>query len=153
MPDSIPSGDRHVRRSGSDYAFSYNTLLPQGIAWPRWSSVLQTAINGITEIYGFIDGRAADLLEIETDPRVAHEMLPDWETAFGLPDTCIPIPPEDEPSRRVNLVEKMTLLGAQSREFFIARGVKVGGSSDPHLRHTCAASRAVAIHARPFVRR
>ncbi len=119
--------DRHVRRSGNDYAQGLFSLLPQGLAWPRTSgTVLYKVVTGLGQIFGFVDDRAADLLEVETDPRLTTELLPEWETAFGLPDNCIPLPPTDEPTRRENLVDRMTLLGAQSREFFIDRAELIG---------------------------
>jgi uncharacterized protein YmfQ (DUF2313 family) len=119
--------DRHIRRTAADYAVALRSLIPQGIAWPTSpTSVLSKVINGITGIFGYADDRAADLLETETDPRKTSELLDEWESAFGLPDLCIPLPPTDEPTRRINLVDKMTLLGAQSRSFFIGRGKLIG---------------------------
>lgn len=119
--------DRHIRRTAADYAVALRRLLPQGIAWPTLAtSVLSKVINGLTGVFGYIDDRAADLLETETDPRKTDELLVDWEDAFGLPDPCSPFPALDAPTRRINLVDKMTLLGAQSREFFIKRGVLFG---------------------------
>ncbi len=119
--------DKHVRRSGADYAVAFRALLPQGIAWPTSpTSILSKIINGLTYIFGFVDDRAADLLETETDPRLTTELLPEWERAFGLPDDCFPLPPTDEDVRRSNLVTRMTMLGEQSRAFFIAQGLSIG---------------------------
>jgi uncharacterized protein YmfQ (DUF2313 family) len=124
--------DRHVRRTGDDYGTALLGLLPQGLAWPTSLAgnlskiVSPKIIKGIAQIFGYVDGRAADLLEVETDPRQTTELLPEWERAFGLPDNCIPLPPSDETTRRLNLVSKMTMLGDQSRAFFVARGVDVG---------------------------
>ncbi len=121
------AGDKHVRRTGDDYAVALRNLLPQGLAWPTNPvSVLSRVISGLAQIFGYADDRAADLLEVETDPRLTSELLPEWERAFGLPDNCLPLPPADEITRRSNLVAKMTLLGEQSRAFFIARGVDIG---------------------------
>src|SRR6267154_3867572 len=106
--------DKHVRRSGSDYAAAFLALLPQGLAWPiSPTSVLSKVRNGLTQIWGYVDGRAADLLEIETDPRLTIELLEEWERAFGLPDHCFPLAPTDPATRRFNLVSRMTLLGDQ----------------------------------------
>jgi len=62
--------DRHIRRSGSDYAQAFLSLLPTGQAWTRApdSTLVQTC-NGLADYWGSVDGRAADLLEIESDPR------------------------------------------------------------------------------------
>lgn len=112
--------DRHVRRTGSDYRDALLRLLPQGLAWPRLSnSVLYTTVSGLTQIFGDVDDRAADLLETETDPRTANELLPEWERAFGLPDPLAPVPPTDLATRRTLLVNWITLKGRQDRQFFI----------------------------------
>ena len=65
--------DRHVRRLGQDYGDAFLTLLPQGQAWPKYpGTTLDLACRGLAEYWGFVDGRAADLLETESDPRNTH---------------------------------------------------------------------------------
>jgi uncharacterized protein YmfQ (DUF2313 family) len=119
--------DIHVRRSGDDYAEAFLELLPDGQAWPRHpDSTLSQACNGISQYWGYVDGRAADLLETESDPRATTELLPDWERNWGLPEPCIKDFPTDYMQRRLLLVQKMTLLGAQSRDWFIGVAAKLG---------------------------
>src|SRR6516162_4653755 len=111
--------DKHVRRDGDDYAEALTDLLPWGMAWPRDDeSVLMKTVRGLAQVFGYVDARAADLLERETDPRLALEMLSDWERNFGLPDACM-VSALTIDQRHQLLLFKMTLLGAQSREFFI----------------------------------
>ena len=111
--------DRHIRRSGDDYAVALTKLLPRGAAWPREDDrLIMRVVRGLAQIWGYVDGRAADLLERESDPRKTVELLPDWERAFGLPDPCFSEPFSTE-ARQAMLVFKMTLKGAQSRAFFI----------------------------------
>jgi uncharacterized protein YmfQ (DUF2313 family) len=114
-----PPVDRHVRRTGDDYGTAFLSLLPQGQAWPREpDSTLVLTCRGLSYYYGFVDGRAADLLERESDPRKTIELLPDWERAWGLPDPCFP----DAMTiieRQKMLVLKMTMLGGQSRAWFM----------------------------------
>lgn len=118
--------DRHIRRSGEDYAHAMMALLPLGHAWPRSiSSVLVQTVIGLTKFWGYVDSRAGDLLEIESDPRKTTELLPEWERAWGLPDPCVKAPQSIE-ARRLALVIKMTMLGGQSREFFIAVAEALG---------------------------
>jgi uncharacterized protein YmfQ (DUF2313 family) len=121
--------DRHIRRSGSDYTDSFLSMLPQGQAWPRHApdSVLVQGITGLCDYWGFVDGRAADLLEIESDPRTTVELLPDWERNWGLPDPCY-AEPQTIGQRQLALVMRMTMQGAQSREFFIAVAAQIGYS-------------------------
>jgi len=118
LPPALPN-DRHIRRGQEEYAFALSSLLPQGIAWPRWpDSTLMKVVYGLAGIMGWTDGRAADLLERESDPRTTVEMLDSWERAWGLPDPCYPAPTSTS-ERQKALVLRMTLLGAQSREFFL----------------------------------
>ena len=112
--------DRHIRRSGDDYRDAFLTLLPQGQAWPKHAmdSVLWQTCDGLNQYWGYVDSRAADLLERESDPRTTIELLPDWERNWGLPDPCFKSTPSVSDRQRM-LVFKMTLLGGQSRDFFI----------------------------------
>jgi uncharacterized protein YmfQ (DUF2313 family) len=137
---SQPPRDRHYRRDGSDYAASALQLLPYGQAWPRApDSTLVLTIEGLFDLYGLVDGRAADLLEIESDPRPWANgggttdvvpsprsttpygpwpgLLTDWERNWGLPDPCFPDAASEE-DRRKMLILVMTLLGGQSRAFY-----------------------------------
>ena len=112
------SADRHVRRSGDDYAHAMLALLPQGQAWPRGlNSVLGAVVRGLADYYGFVDGRAADLLERESYPPTTLELLPDWERNWGLPDPCFPSATTIG-ERQKMLVLAMTYQGGQSRAFF-----------------------------------
>lgn len=114
---SIPY-DVHVRRSGDDYATQFIGLLPRGQAWPTDpDSTLYRACRGLANYYGFVDSRAADLLERECDPRFTIELLPDWERAWGLPDPCFPEATTIGERQRM-LVLVMTMLGGQSRAWF-----------------------------------
>ena len=118
--------DVHVRRSGDDYASALADLLPYGQAWPRWSdSTLMKTIRGLAQAWGFVDRRAADLLEQESDPRKAIELLPDWERNWGLPDPCFR-QAQTIDQRHALLIMKMTLLGGQSRDFFIGIAAWLG---------------------------
>jgi uncharacterized protein YmfQ (DUF2313 family) len=118
--------DSHIRRGGDDYAQAMAAGLPTGAAWPRDpESPLLQFVAGLAQIWGDVDGRAADLLERETDPRLTSEMLSDWEAAFGLPDDCMG-PATTIEERRTRLMARMTMLGGQSRAFFIALAAALG---------------------------
>jgi uncharacterized protein YmfQ (DUF2313 family) len=119
--------DRHIRRSGSDYTEAFLALLPQGQAWPKHApdSVLAQGVAGLCDYWGFVDGRAADLLERESDPRLTIELLPDWERNWGLPDPCYTAPQTID-ERQLALVMRMTMQGAQSRAFFIDVAAMIG---------------------------
>ncbi|MEY9404447.1 DUF2313 domain-containing protein [Bradyrhizobium barranii subsp. barranii] len=118
--------DRHVTRSGDDYAEALSQLLPQGQAWPRdEGSTLMRVVRGLSQIWGVVEASASKLLEVESDPRITLDLLPDWERNWGLPDPCY-----QEPltigDRQKALVQRMTIEGAQSREFFIGVAAQIG---------------------------
>jgi uncharacterized protein YmfQ (DUF2313 family) len=118
--------DRHIRRSADDYTSALASLLPVGQAWPREpESVLMRAVRGLANIFGFVDSRAADLLERESDPRTTIDLMPEWERAFGLPDKCL-AEPLTIGDRRAALLTRITMMGGQSREFFIALAGAIG---------------------------
>lgn len=143
MADQTVRPDRHVRRTGSDYLHAFLALLPIGEAWPREiDSTLVNVSRGLNEYWGFVDNRAADLLEIESDPRKTYELLSDWERNWGLPDPCVQAPQGVEARRRA-LLTKMTMLGAQSREFYIAMAESLGYNITitEYLPYQCGISR------------
>jgi uncharacterized protein YmfQ (DUF2313 family) len=118
--------DSHVTRTGDDYADAMQSLLPQGQAWPRdWGGTLMKVVRGLCGIWGDFELSASLLLEQESDPRRTIQMLPDWERNWGLPDPCYSAP-QSIAERQLALVMRMTMLGAQSREFFISVAAMIG---------------------------
>lgn len=82
--------DRHFRRTQSDYQQAMADNLPTGPACPREpDTILMKVLSGLGSNWAYVDSRAADLLEIESDPRLTIEMLDSWEVAWGLPNPCI----------------------------------------------------------------
>jgi uncharacterized protein YmfQ (DUF2313 family) len=93
--------------------------MPKGQAWPTvGTSVLRRLCDALAWFWGYVDGRAADLLERESDPQQTVELLPEWERAWGLPEECFPEAQTFGERRRL-LVTKMTWQGGQSRQYFI----------------------------------
>lgn len=118
--------DTWVQRSADDFARAIEIELPQGEAWPRDpAGDLMLWVEGCAQVWGGVEQRSTDLLLVESDPRNTFELLPDWERAFGLPDACVNEPQTIE-ERRDALVAKITLLGGQSRAFFIAAAAALG---------------------------
>jgi uncharacterized protein YmfQ (DUF2313 family) len=118
--------DRHVTRTGDDYASQLADALPTGQAWPRHEdSTLMAVVRGLTKIWGDFETRASTLLERESDPRTTVELLPDWERNWGLPDPCYTAP-QSIADRQIALVQRMTMEGAQSRQFYIDFAAKLG---------------------------
>ena len=147
------SDDKHIRRGGEAYGNALMSLLPQGLAWPRYpGTILVNTVRGLANYWGFVDGRAADLLEIESDPRYTTEMLSDWERNWGLPDPCEVRPPDTEQGRRDELVFKMTLYGGQSRQFFIDYAERQGETVTikEYAPYMCGVSRVGDTRNQPY---
>lgn len=126
-----------VQRTAAEYAQQFSDLLPQGAVWSLDpTSEEQLVINGIAQVWGNpVESLAALLLQTESDPRITNILLPDWELAWGLPDVCFPDATLTHAQRNTILVQKMTLLGAQSRAFFIAQTASLGYTISIH-EHT-----------------
>lgn len=87
-------------------------------------------VDGLAQIWGEpVDERAADLLETESDPRIALDMLDEWEAAFGLPDACL-AESLARPDRHDALLQRMTEEGGQSRAYFVALATSLGYEID-----------------------
>jgi uncharacterized protein YmfQ (DUF2313 family) len=111
--------DRFLRRTADDYVQAFLALLPRGQVWARdLQRLMMGVFAGLARYWGHVDGRAADLLERESDPQRTVELLPEWETAFGLPDECFPEATTIGERQRM-LVTKITWQGGQSRAYFI----------------------------------
>jgi len=140
--DEFPR-DVHIRRGQDEYWHALSAMLPQGIAWPRWpTTTIMKVVHGLAGVMGFMDSRAGDMLERESDPRITTEMLDQWERAWGLPIPCVKpgtvhlnpdgstslVPAQTIGERQKTLVMWMTLLGGQSREYFQSVATRLGYS-------------------------
>ena len=120
--------DHHIRRSGADYTEAFLSLLPQGQAWPKHApgSVLSQDQSPACATIGASSTAAPPICSRrESDPRLTIELLPDWERNWGLPDPCYTAPLTIA-ERQFALVQRMTMQGAQSREFFIEVAASIG---------------------------
>lgn len=100
-------------------------LLPSGQAWNREpDSNLTVTLSIMASEFSKIHSRADDLIN-EADPRSTSEMLEDWESVAGLPDTCTGA--EDTiQERRHALTNKITSQGGQSRAYFLGIAENLG---------------------------
>lgn len=111
--------------TSADYLAQLQALLPQGFAWPRQAdAALTKLLLAWAAELARIDGRAGDLIE-EADPRTTYELLADWERVAGLPDPCSPAAASIE-ERRLSLVQRLTMLGSASRQYFIDLAAALG---------------------------
>ena len=113
--------------SADNYLSQLKALLPLGDLWDsfRQSGTLFSAfLDAFAQTFARIDARAEDLLD-ESDPRTTYELLPEWETEAGLPDTCT-TQADTIQERRDALVSKLTSIGDQSRPYFISIAAELG---------------------------
>lgn len=106
----------------ADYESHLLALRPPGPAWPD-SDVRQSAV---AEELARTHGRAVQLVG-EADPRTTYELLAEWERVAGLPDSCTPSGASLE-ERRLSLVQRLTMMGGASRQYFIDLAAALGYS-------------------------
>lgn len=107
------------------YSNHIKSLLPRGSAWQADNAPnLKKVIDILAAELVKIDNRATDVLN-EADPRATFEMIGDWETMAGLPDTCSNLP-DTLQARRDLLVDKITRKGGQSKAFFYSIAAALG---------------------------
>lgn len=112
----------------TDYLRQMQALLPPGPAWPKDDDALLTRMLGaLAAELARVDGRVRQLVD-EDDPRMAAELLLDWERVAGLPDTCVALSGQTQSiaQRRAALVARLTMLGGQSKAYFIALAASLG---------------------------
>ena len=103
-------------------------LMPSGAALNKadgsWLFRYAEALVGAWE---WVSGRDADLLDIESFPGSAVELLPDWERVTGLPDPCLPTPADlSIRDRQLRVVAKLARRGGQSPRYLIALAKRAG---------------------------
>lgn len=110
----------------ADYQAQLNALLPPGPLWEalRQDDNAQALLLALADEFARIDGRAANLLT-ETDPRLAWELLAEWEAWAGLPSTCAPAE-QSISARQAALHTHLNFQGGQSRAYFVALAANLG---------------------------
>ena len=111
--------------TAADYLNELISLLPPGIAWTADEGDLQTLLQSFADTLADVDSSATGLLD-EADWRTTFYLLPDWERVAGLPDPILNGAYQSVPERRAWLMMRMTMLGGQSRQFFINLAAMLG---------------------------
>lgn len=107
------------------YLSQLQALLPQGLAWPKEpESWLSQYMVKLASWLATADSRAKVLLR-EADPRLAAELLDDWEESLGLPDGCTVWTQAIE-DRRNAIVAKVTDVGGARVARFVALAKSLG---------------------------
>ena len=110
----------------ADFTAQAVGLLPRGAVWRRDGVGDQADVfAALGDVEGRAHRRIFDLSEIESDPQLTNEMLPDWERAWGLPDPCTPLAASVDARRRA-LLSKLISVGGQSPAYFVAVAAALG---------------------------
>ena len=111
----------------ADYLAALQSLLPRGRVWPRDSDTVQTqALSGLTPTYERSDSSATQLLQ-DAFPGTVLGMLPEWESALGLPSACTGTLPTLQ-ARRAAVISRLAGIGGQSVLYMIAFAARLGFS-------------------------
>lgn len=102
-------------------------LPPRGLAWTRMlGTVFQTFWQVMADAIAAVHARAGVLSETEAFPPTSVELLPDWETVFGLPDPCLPTP-SSTGARQAAVAARLAATGGQSVPYFEQLAENLGG--------------------------
>lgn len=114
-----------VIRTPEEYRVQLQGLLPPGPAWdPELAPEVALVLSGVALEFSRLDARAVALLS-EMDPGGVSELVPDWESIMGLPDTCLGPNPAFE-DRRLAVRRRLLEVGGQHRAYFIEIAVSQG---------------------------
>lgn len=119
----VNTGKFHDAADFTEQALSH---LPRGAIWRRDGAGVQADVfRALGDVEGRAHRRIFDLSEIESDPAITNEMLPDWERAWGLPDPCTPLAASIDARRRA-LLSKLVSVGGQSPAYFVSVAAALG---------------------------
>lgn len=112
--------------TSDDFVAGVQGLLPTGRAWPRDPTATQAKFfGGIADDLFALHQAEVLLLDVESEPSEAVQLLPEWETDYGLPDPCTPAA-ATLTQRRAALLTKITTLGGQSAAYYISVAAALG---------------------------
>lgn len=111
--------------SAADYLAALQSLMPRGRAWPRDPDATQArALAGLAPTYERQNQRANQLL-VDAFPATTVELLPEWESALGLPDPLAGAAPTIE-ARRAQVLARFVGAGGQSIPYITAYALNLG---------------------------
>jgi len=111
--------------TSADYLRAFQALMPRGRVWPRDPDAVQTQVfTGLNQVYARNTARANYLL-VDSFPATTYELLPEWESALGLPDPCAGASPTVQ-QRRAQVAARLANSGGQSAAYYIGFAAKLG---------------------------
>jgi uncharacterized protein YmfQ (DUF2313 family) len=118
--------NRYSGLTAADFLAATKKLLPPGRAFAVWSgSVKEKLWSAVANTFEQIHGDIVALVDIELDPRITQNLLTRWEECWGLPDSCVE-DPGDEEKRRQSLVTKISDPGGLNPSRYIALAKSLG---------------------------
>lgn len=109
----------------SDFLSALQALMPRGLVWPRDpTSVMAQVMAGLAPTWARHTERNNNLL-VDAFPATAVELLPEWESALGLPDPCAGVAPTVS-ARQAQVVARFAGSGGQSAAYYIAYAAILG---------------------------
>jgi uncharacterized protein YmfQ (DUF2313 family) len=132
------------RPGEADWREATFALAPRGLAWPRdpesiWGRLLSIVADERRQRHD----RALTLLDIESFPSTAVDLLPEWERLAGLPDPCRPAP-GTLAQRRVELIDQLFGDHAPTKELMLDLAVKAGWDIEIHEQQDFVAGLSMA---------
>lgn len=101
-----------------NYRAQLAALLPTGLAWPRDpNSTLQRLLAAWSKSFARVDERGQELV-VESDPRAALVLLPDWARVAGVPDPCVDGAPTND-ALRAQLLRRLTGINSPTPGYFV----------------------------------
>jgi uncharacterized protein YmfQ (DUF2313 family) len=111
-----------------DYAAQFMTLLPRGPAWDNVDTGLfRELVYGIVAEFTRISDKIC-VLENETFPLNATQLLTDWERVLGLPDDCTAGVAQARSERRAAVASKLATIAEPTPAFFVSLAADFGYS-------------------------
>lgn len=115
-----------IRRSPESYAELLHKLQPLGVLWPdRREGTLAAVYEALGQQLSQIDGRVVDLF-VELDPTRSFELLADWESDLGLPESCRTLAGPVSERRAVVLAKLRAEEAYNSRDWLVSLAAELG---------------------------
>lgn len=113
--------------TSAEFTSALQALMPKGLVWPRESGSVQSkTLAGLAPAFARNSSRAIDLL-IDAFPASSYELLQEWESTLGLPDTCSGGAPSLI-GRQAQVVAKLTSGLGNTPAYFIGLAASIGFS-------------------------
>jgi uncharacterized protein YmfQ (DUF2313 family) len=101
----------------ADFLTALQALMPRGLAWPRDpTSVMAQVEAGLAPTWQRHTEQNNNLL-VDAFPSTTLQLLPEWESALGLPDPCAGESPTLQ-GRRAQVVARFAGSGGQSIPYY-----------------------------------